>query len=250
MAVLPSDHLIADEKTYLKTLERAARAARKDKLVVIGIEPRWAETGYGYIEFPKDTKPGGAKAVEVKGFREKPKPATAKRYVKAGNFFWNSGQFIWRIQTILDAVERYMPATHEALANLPQLGSRGFKRTLAKQYALCEATSIDYGVLEKADNIVGFPAKNFGWNDVGSWEAVYAMAHKDPERNVANTPVELLDAEGNFVDAPGKVVALVGVKDLVVVDTPDALLICPRAECQKVSALVKALEKAGWDGVL
>lgn len=250
MAVLPSDHIITDHKTYLQTIERAARAALRRKLVVIGIEPRWPEVGYGYIEFPKGTKPGGAKAVEVVRFCEKPKLAAAKRFVKAGNYFWNSGQFVWNVATIQAAFERYMPATAEALQSLAPLDSRKFRASLRKTYPLCEATSIDYGVLEKADNIVGFPAKNFGWNDVGSWEALYAMASKDPEGNVANTPVELLGAEGNFVDAPGKLVALVGVKDLVVVDTPDALLICPREDSQKVSALVKALEKAGLDGVL
>ncbi len=250
MAVLPSDHLIADQKTYLTTLERAARAARQDKLVVIGIQPRTPETGFGYIEFPKGVKAGGARAVPVVSFREKPKAPTAKRFVKAGNFYWNSGQFVWSAQAILAAVERHLPATHAALAKLPALGSRRFRQSLRELYPLCEATSIDYGVLEKADNIVGFPAKNFGWNDVGSWEAVYSIAAKDPERNVANTPVELLDAEGNFVDAPGKLVALVGVHDLIVVDTPDALLICPRKDSQKISALVQALEKAGWSNVL
>lgn len=250
MAVLPSDHIIADRKTYLRTLERASRAALKDKLVVIGIEPRWPETGYGYIEFRKGVKAGGAKALDVVRFREKPKLPAAKRFVKAGNFYWNSGQFVWSARTIQAAFEEHLPATAEALKDLAPLDSRRFRSSLRKVYPLCEATSIDYGVLEHADNIVGFPAKNFGWNDVGSWEAVYAMAAKDPERNVANTPVELLDAEGNFVDAPGKLVALVGVKDLVVVDTPDALLICPRKDSQKISALVKALEKAGLNDLL
>ena len=250
MAVLPSDHLVADRKTYLQTLERAARAARKPNLVVIGIDPRHPETGYGYIQFPEGTKAGGARAVEVQRFREKPNLATAKRFVKAGNFYWNSGQFVWSVESIQQAVERHLPGTAEALGKLPPLKSRNFKKALRTHYPQCEATSIDYGVLEKADNIVGFAAKNFGWNDVGSWDAMYSIAHKDPEGNVANTPVELLGAERNFIDAPGKLVALVGVDDLIVVDTPDALLICPRKDAQKVSAMVKALEKAGWDGVL
>ena len=245
MIVLPSDHLVAKPKAYLQTLKRAAKAAQKDKLVVIGIEPRWAETGYGYIEFPKGTKSGGAQPIPVVRFREKPKAPLARKFVKSGNFHWNSGQFVWRAQTILDAFEIYMPDTNRALADLPMPGSRTFNKKLAERYRQCEAISIDFGILENADNIVGFPAKDFGWSDVGSWEAVYDLARKDPEANASNTAVELLDATGNFVDAPGKLVALVGVKDLVVVDTPDALLVCPRKDSQKISALVKALEAAG-----
>lgn len=245
MIVLPSDHLVAKPKAYLQTLKRAAKAAQREKLVVIGIEPRWAETGYGYIEFPKGVESGAAQAQPVVRFREKPKVPVAKRFLKAGNFYWNSGQFVWRAQTILEAFERHLPDTRQAVADLPVPGSRTFKKRLAERYPQCEAISIDYGILEHADNIVGFPAKDFGWSDVGSWEAVYELAKKDPERNASNTPVELLEAEGNFVDAPGKFVALVGVKDLVVVDTPDALLVCPRKDSQKISALVKALEAAG-----
>lgn len=250
MGVFPSDHLIADEKSFLRMLEVAAKAAARRKLVVMGLEPRWPETGYGYIEFPPDVKLGSRRAAKVVRFREKPNLRTAKKFVAAGNFYWNSGMFLWRADTISQAVAAHMPQTAGALDGLAPLASSRFRASLRKQYPLCENTSIDYGVLEKADNIVGFPCKDFGWNDIGSWEAVYNLAAKDPKGNASNTPVELLEASGNYVDAPGKLVALVGVKDLVVVDTPDALLVCPRKDAQKVSALVKALEKAGWDGVL
>ncbi|MCB1022437.1 MAG: mannose-1-phosphate guanylyltransferase [Bryobacterales bacterium] len=247
MAVLPSDHLILDEPRYLGVLESAARAASADKLVVLGIQPRYAETGYGYIEFPEGVKAGRKTAVEVVSFREKPEQAVADEFVQAGNFYWNSGQFLWRAGTILDAVKAHLPKTYAAVASLPAPNSSKFKAALAKSYPKTDKTSIDYGILEKASNIAGFPCKDFGWNDVGSWEAVYQLAPKDPRGNAADTPVELLDASGNYVDAPGKFVALVDVHNLIVVDTKDALLICPRAEAQKVSALVKALEKSGWD---
>lgn len=251
MAVFPADHLIADEQAYLDVIAKAGEtAAAKDELVVLGIEPRWAETGYGYIQFPKGTKPGLGKSVKVVQFEEKPKAARAQEFVDAGNFYWNSGQFLWRAKTLEDAVERFMPKTAEALSKLPRLGSRGFSKGLRAQYPLCDNLSIDYGILERSDNIVGFPCKDFGWSDVGSWDAVYDLAPKDAQGNAARTPVELMDAKGNYVDAPGKMVALVGVNDLMVVDTKDALLICPRQDAQKVSAMVKALEKAGWDSLL
>jgi mannose-1-phosphate guanylyltransferase len=250
MAVLPSDHLILDEASYLDVLESASSAASGDKLIVLGIQPRYAETGYGYIEFPKDTQAGSTHPVEVRSFREKPEQPLAEEFFEAGNFYWNSGQFLWRTSTILKAVEEHLPKTHAAVTGLPKLASRGFQAALAKAYPETDKTSIDYGILEKAANIAGFACKDFGWNDVGSWEAVYQLAPKDAAGNAAATAVELLDASGNYVNAPGKFVALVDVHNLIVVDTKDALLVCPRAEAQKVSALVKALEKAGWDTLI
>ena len=251
MAVFPADHLIADEEAYLNVIAKAGeQAAQKPELVVLGIEPRWAETGYGYIEFPKGTKAGQGKAVKVVRFEEKPKAPKAREFFEAGNYYWNSGQFLWQAKTLEAAVERHMPQTAEALAGLARLGARGFGKSLRAQYPLCDNLSIDYGILEKADNIVGFPCKDFGWSDVGSWDAVYDLAPKDAQGNAARTAVELLNATGNYIDAPGKLVALVGVDDLMVVDTKDALLICPRKDAQKVSAMVKALEKAGWDSLL
>lgn len=250
MVVLPSDHLILDERRYLGVLESAARAAAKDKLIVLGIQPRYAETGYGYIEFPEGVKAGGKRPAEVRRFCEKPDQQTAEDFVGAGNFYWNSGQFLWRAGTILEAVRKFLPGTYAAVTSLPKLASNRFRAALAEAYPKTGKTSIDYGILEKAENIAGFACKDFGWNDVGSWEAVYQLAPKDASGNAAASPVELLDASGNYVSAPGKLVALVDVHNLIVVDTKDSLLVCPRAEAQKVSALVKALEKAGWDSLV
>ncbi len=251
MAVFPADHLIADEEAYLSVIEKGcAAAAAKPELVVLGIEPRWPETGYGYIELPAGTKAGTAKPLRVVRFEEKPKRPRAEEFVASGNYYWNSGQFMWRTATLQDAVARFMPKTADALAKLAPLGSRGFTKTLKAQYPECDNLSIDHGILERADNIVGFACKDFGWSDVGSWEAVYSLAPKDAHGNAARTAVELLNAKGNYVDAPGKLVALVGIHDLIVVDTKDALLICPRKDAQKVSAVVQALEKAGWSSLL
>ena len=251
MAVFPSDHLIGEEQAYLDVISGAARAAESgEHLVVLGIEPRWAETGYGYVEFPEGTRAGGFHAIPVVQFREKPNEKTAQEFVDAGNFYWNSGQFLWRASTLTAAVEKHLPRTAEALSELAPLDSRDFPISLGELYPLCDSTSIDYGVLEKAKNIVGLACKDFGWNDVGSWEAVYQVSSKDANANVVRGALEALDASGNYVDAPGKLVALVGVEGLVVVDTEDALLVCRREDAQKVSALVKALEEAHGDALL
>lgn len=250
MGVFPSDHLIAKSPTFLQVLRRAVKAATRDNLVVLGIPPRWPETGYGYIEYAPQTRQGHPKPLPVIRFREKPGLRTAKRFLKAGHFYWNSGMFLWRAQVIGEAIETFMPATAEAISRIAPSSSRNFRRSLASHYPHCENLSIDYGVLEHADNIVGFACPDFGWNDVGSWDALYNLLPKDGDSNVALTPVIFEETEGAYVDAPGKFVALIGVKDLVVVDTPDALLICPRKDAQKVSALVKALENEGMETLL
>ena len=250
IGIFPSDHAISRPTVYLKTLRKAARAARGGELIVLGIPPAWPETGYGYIELPAGARKGSGDAVKVVSFREKPELARAKRFVKAGNFFWNSGQFLWRTSTILDAIARHMPDTLEAIAKVAPLSSRRFAGTLREQYPRCENLSIDYGVLEKAGNISGLACEDFGWNDVGSWEAVYQLLSKDRSGNVARSELIQLDAASNYVDARKKLVALVGVRDLVVVDTPDALLICNRDEAQRVSKVVQLLEGAGRGDLL
>ena len=147
--------------------------------MVVGIQPRWPETGYGYIEFPRGTKPGAAQALPVRRFHEKPELANAKRYVAAGNFYWNSGMFFWRADVLLDQLRRHLPRTATVLASLPRFGSRRFAAALKRAFPLCENISIDYAVLEKAGPsghpVSGIAAGDFGWNDVGSWNAVYEL---------------------------------------------------------------------------
>lgn len=237
IGVFPADHLIVKEDKFLKVLQAAIASAEQGAIVVLGIKPRWPETGYGYIEFEK--KPvvaGNPKPYRVARFREKPDLATAKKYVKSGMHFWNSGMFVWRAQTILDALDRYVPKTAELLLEV----SNG--ESLEKLYPLCENISIDYAVLEKAKNVVGIPC-DIGWNDVGSWNAVYDLLPRDPQGNALRGQGVLLDSKRNYVDAPGKMVATIGVEDLVIVDTPDALLVCHRDRAQDVSKIVKWLEE-------
>jgi mannose-1-phosphate guanylyltransferase len=243
MGVFPADHLISTPNRYLRFLRPAFRAAEQGRIAVIGIQPRWAETGYGYIEFEKGVKPGSLEPLPVRRFREKPDPKTAKRFVAAGNYFWNAGMFFWRTDVLLQALREHLAKTAALLASLPAFGHRAFTRHLAEAYPLCENISVDYAVLEKAKNVVGLASDDFGWNDVGSWNAVYELHARDKAGNAGAGDTLVHEAFGNYVEAPGKMVALLGVKDLIIVDTPDALLVADRHRAQEVGELVKALEK-------
>lgn len=250
MGVFHSDHVIGKPRQYLRLVKAALKAARAGKIVILGIQPRWPETGYGYIEFPKGVKPGGSDALPVKSFREKPNLATAARFVKAGHFYWNAGMFFWRTSVILDALRQHLPKTASLLASLPPFGSRRFAKSVKDAFPKCENISIDHAVLERAANIAGLPAGDIAWNDVGSWNAVYDLHARDRAGNALRTHTMIEDSTGNYVDAEKKLVALLGVKDLIVVDTPDALLIADRGRAQQVGDLVKLLEIAGHHHLL
>jgi len=250
MGVFPSDHVIANPRRYLQFVRPALREAAGGKIVVLGIQARWPETGYGYIEFPKNVQPGSHEAVQVRRFREKPDLKTARRYVKAGNFYWNAGMFFWKTSVLLDALREYLPKTATLLASLPEFANRGFAVKLKEAFPNCEDISIDYAVLEKSPHVVGFATGDFGWNDVGSWNAVYELLARDENRNVLRGDALVRSSSGNYVDAEGKLIALVGVNDLVVVDTPDALLIADRSRAQEVGDLVKELERQHRDHLL
>jgi mannose-1-phosphate guanylyltransferase len=222
-------------------VKSAYKAAADHDVVVLGIQPQWPETGYGYVEFPKGVQPGSSEAQIVTSFREKPDQATAEKFVAEGNFFWNAGMFFWKAGTVLELMRRHLPKTATLLAGLPSFKSRGFGGKLADVYPLCENISIDFGIMEKAAKVAGLPVDDIRWNDVGSWEAVYALAAKDKDKNASRGDLVVENSRGNYVDA-AKTVALVGVEDLVIVDTPDALLIAHRSKSQDVSKLVKTLE--------
>jgi mannose-1-phosphate guanylyltransferase len=244
MGVFPSDHVVSKPAVYRAVLRAGLKGASAGNLMVVGIAPRWPETGYGYIEFPKGVKAGSAEPLPVEAFKEKPGKATARGYVQAGNFYWNSGMFFWRADVLRDQLRRYLPRTAAILAALPAFRSRSFAAKLAAAFPLSENISIDYAVLEKAENVRGIAAGDFGWNDVGSWNAVYELMGRDHCGNVVARDAVCLDAHNNFVDAKGKTVALLGVEDLIIVDSGDALLVARRDRAQQVGEIVKALEKA------
>lgn len=243
MGVFPSDHVITKPARYLRLVRPAFKAAAEGKIVVLGIEPRAPETGFGYIEFSKGVTPGSTEPRPVLQFREKPDLATAKKYVKAGRFFWNAGMFFWRTQVLLDELRKHLPKTATLISSLPPFGHRQFQAKLKDAFPLCENISVDYAVLEKAASVTGLACDDIGWNDVGSWNAVHELLDGDGDGNVFRGDGLAEASSGNYVDARGKLVALLGVNDLIVVDTPDALLVADRSRAQQVGDVVKALEK-------
>ncbi len=252
LGMFPSDHVIADEERYRKTLQRGIEiAAAGANIVVLGIQPTRAETGYGYIEA------GGAfhgEILRVRRFTEKPDVKTAAEFVSAGNYFWNSGMFLWSARTLAEALQQHLPRTASLLEEIAAaFGTRRFDSTLRKLYPKCENISVDYAVLEprsakgeQVSHIFCLPA-DFGWNDLGSWTALHehhAAKSSPPEGNlVTASGVFLLNARGNYIHAPGKFVAAVGVTGLVVVETADALLITSKEHAQDVGKVVKYLDE-------
>jgi mannose-1-phosphate guanylyltransferase len=248
--VFPSDHVIAKPRRYRQMARAAFRAAERGHLAILGIAPRWAETGYGYIEFPHGTKRGTLDPVRVLKFREKPDARTAARYLAAKRFYWNAGMFFWRADVLLAELRRHLPKTATVLASLPGFSDRRFALKLKQAFPLCQNISIDYAVLERAANVVGVACDDIGWNDVGSWNAVYELLPHDRDGNAARSVIVAADSRSNYVDAGKKLVALVGASNLVVVDTPDALLIADRGHAQQVGDIVKRLEQNRRDDLL
>jgi mannose-1-phosphate guanylyltransferase len=243
MGVFPADHYITKPARFLRMVKPAFKAAEKGDLAILGIQPKWPETGYGYIEFPKGFRAGAAQAVPVVSFREKPNRSTAEAFLEAGTFCWNAGMFFGRAAIFLEQLRTHLPRTASLLAGLPAFARRDFSKKLAEVFPLCENISIDFAVMEKAKNVVGLATDDIGWNDVGSWNAVYELQKRDAAGNGGRSQMLIEAATGNYVDAAGKLVALLGVHDLVVVDTPDALLIADRNRAQQVGDLVKMLER-------
>ena len=250
IGMFPADHVIADEPEFLRVLERAVEvAAQGDNIVVMGIEPNRAETGYGYIETGTEMD---RELVRVTRFTEKPNQQRAEEFLAAGNYYWNSGMFVWSAGTLCRALREHFPESSPYLEELAGVwGTRDFEKQLAKLYPKCENISIDYAVLEPrsakgqhSSNLYCLRAK-FGWNDLGSWAALYdhhALNLKEDGRNVVDAKdFYLLNATGNYVYAPKKFVAAVGVQNLVVVETEDAILVTTREHSQDVGKIVKYL---------
>jgi mannose-1-phosphate guanylyltransferase len=251
LGLFPSDQVIGDEKGFKARLAKAIElAAAGENIVTLGIKPTRAETGYGYIETGESLGDG---VVRVRRFREKPDAKTAEQFVASGNYFWNSGMFIWSASTLVHAIREHLPKTAKFLEEIAAShGTRKFDATFAKLYPKCENISVDYALLEprsakgeKASNIYCIPA-DVGWNDLGSWSAHYdhRIAQGKHKGNVIEAShVFALDASGNYLHAPGKFVAVVGVDNLVVVDSGDALLITTRDRAQDVGKITKYLDE-------
>ena len=251
LAVLPADHYIAQPEEYRKIVAAALDVARDPgRMVVLGIPPTRPETGFGYIErMGKPINAKGFTLFAVKRFTEKPALPFAVEYVASGKYHWNAGMFFWRISTFLENLKSFLPKTHGALEDLASLiGTRRYETRLSAVYRKLQSISVDYAVLEPATRAAGpprvfvIPAK-IGWSDIGSWAAVYELLAKKNGDNVLAGEGQTLDASGNFLWAPSKFVAAIGVRDLIVVETPDALLLCARDRAQDVAQIVKHLEQ-------
>lgn len=245
MGVFPADAYITNQDVFVSTMQTGIKEAqRPGKLVVLGVVPTRPETGYGYIEVVHDPH-AKAQALRVKRFTEKPNLALAQEFLEAGHYFWNAGIFLWRAASVLEALAEYLPATSEILRRIAEAPRSKLAAMLDRWYQECENVSIDYAVMERSRNVVCIPAPNLGWKDLGSWGAVYEQLAPNGGTVTMGGRVVELEAENNFVQVEGKTVALIGVSDLVVVETPDALLIVPRAKSQKVGKMVEKLEAEG-----
>jgi mannose-1-phosphate guanylyltransferase len=261
MAVLPADHYIAHAAQYRNIVKAALRiAAQPGQMAVLGIPPTRPETGFGYIERGSSAQPAGKYiSYSVRQFTEKPALEVARKYVSSGQYFWNAGMFFWRVSTFMNNLRRFVPKTFAALEELSAtIGTPRYARALRAIYPRLEYISVDYAILEPATQhatnpVVHVLPAEIGWSDIGSWQAVYelalsaAMTNRPGKRNAPSNisagPHFALDARGNFLWSPKKFVAAIGVHDLVVVETADALLICPRDRTQDVGKVVKWLEE-------
>jgi len=251
LAVLPADHYIAQPDRYRQIVRAALDVAHElGNMVVLGIPPTRPDTGFGYIErMGENLHAEGFPVFAVRRFTEKPALQVAKEYFGSGRFHWNAGMFFWRVSTFLENLQRHLPRTYAALESLAEhIGKRTYERTLRAIYPKLENISVDYAILETATRAEGPPRvfeipADVGWSDIGSWAAVYELLANRLGANIFAGDGHAIDAEGNFLWSPSKFVAAIGVRDLVVVETPDALLVCPRDRAQDVAQLVKWLEE-------
>lgn len=244
MFVLPSDHLIHAEEIYIDTLRKAAEAAEHEQnLVTLGITPTYPETGYGYIRFVKGSGRNGVYDVEC--FVEKPDLPTAQTYLNSGEYLWNSGMFIWKASSILANIECYMPDLYEGLQPIAAAyGTEDFEEVLNENFRTLPAESIDFGIMEKAQHIYTIPG-NFGWDDVGSWLALERINQTDDEGNMFSGDVIGVNTRNCTVCGGVRTVAVLGLEDMVIVDTPDALLVCDKNSTQDIKKVLAELRAQG-----
>ncbi len=247
MIVLPADHIIQNVPEFLRVLDVAATVASETNgLVTIGIKPSHPETGYGYVQYSDEEgkNPYRSRNVyPVKTFAEKPNLETAERFLESGDFLWNSGMFVWKVGSILGEIETHLPELSEQLKVLnASMGTPEYGSALEQAYGLIRSISIDYGVMEKSGNV--FVVKgDFGWSDVGSWDEAARLVTPDGEGNVKKGAVITKNSHNNYIHANSKMVAAIGVDDLSIVSTPDAVLICKKGQSQDVKEIVDYIRR-------
>jgi mannose-1-phosphate guanylyltransferase len=246
MVAVTADHLIEKTDVFQSVVLAAAEVASQGWLVTLGIEPNYPETGYGYVERGEAlVTAAGQPAYRVARFVEKPDRTTAEEYVRQGTFAWNSGMFVWRVERVLAEIQAHMPALRAGLEEIGMaLESAAADEVLGRVWPRLPKETIDYGVMEKAERVAVLPA-DIGWSDVGSWSAVYDVSHHDEARNVTVGESLALDTTGSLIYSPHRLIATVGLQNLVVIDTGDVLLICPRSRAQDVKRIVAELQARG-----
>lgn len=240
MIVLPSDHLIKYNSMFVGVLKDACAVAEKgDNLTTIGITPNYPETGYGYIKFDPDENEGRAYGVEC--FVEKPNLKTAKEYLADESYLWNSGMFVWKISTIMKNIEKFMPETYEGLKKIQAaIGTEEQDTVLETEFEKMKSESVDYGIMEKAENIYVLPG-TFGWDDVGSWLAVGRIRSTNEFGNAVQGNVITVETKNSIIEGSDKLIAAVGLQDMIVVDTEDALLICDKDHAGDIKKVLENL---------
>lgn len=240
MIVLPSDHLIKYNSMFVDVLKDACQVAEKgNNLTTIGITPNYPETGYGYIKFDPDQSVGRAYGVEC--FVEKPNLKKAKEYLADESYLWNSGMFVWKISTILNNMKEFMPKTYEGLVKIQDaIGTEEQESVLEAEFEKMDSESIDYGIMEKAENIFVLPG-TFGWDDVGSWLAVGRIRSTNEFGNAVQGNVITVETKNSIIEGSDKLIAAVGLEDIIVVDTEDALLICDKGHAGDIKKVLENL---------
>ena len=241
LVVLPADHVIKNVEAFASAMDKAIAGAADDKLVTFGVKPGYPETGYGYIEAERV-----GTVSPVKAFREKPDLETAKTYVAAGNYYWNSGMFVFKARVYLDELKQRQPAIYKAVeqAMANKYADLDFIRVDAEAFAQSPSDSIDYAIMEHTDRALVVPYEG-DWNDIGAWSALYDLSDKDADDNVLQGDVMSLDSTGNLVRAEHRLVAAVGVQDLAIIETDDAVVVIPRERAQDVKHIVNRIKDQG-----
>ena len=246
MLVLPSDHLIRSSEIYLDTLKNAIDVASEgENLVTMGITPTYPETGYGYIHFTRNGPVNQRRGVyKVLRFVEKPNLEIAKEYLSSGDYLWNSGQFVWKVSTIMDNFKRLIPDTYNGLLRIRDaFGTAEYNDTLLSAFHNFKSESIDYAVMEHADNIYTIPG-NFGWDDVGSWLALERFNRADENGSVIHGDVVSIDSRNNIICGSDRMIAVVGLDNIVIVQTDDAILVCNKDNVNDIKMVVNQLKVA------
>lgn len=249
MAVFPADHVVKDPESFHEILRQGAKVAERGFLVTLGIQPTRAEQGYGYIKQGQALE-GSTGAYKVERFVEKPDAKTAQKFIDDGGYSWNCGVFLWKVSTILEEIQTHLPDLHEKLSaivshtveNSQKVPYRILDSEGEKIYDSLPFISIDNAILEKSKRVAVIPAK-IQWSDVGAWDALEEVAEKDANGNVFTENVTSIDCSGSIIQGEERIIAAVGLKDLIVVDTPDALLVCNKNQAQEVKQLVNQLKE-------